>query len=811
MHQSPLSRLISAFLLLLLIHPQAIGQQVRQYQIMRTAMNTPLDVQIDADDYPDLLKGANNGSISKFKLNFEEQYRIRYTPDKHFIGLDTIIVKALKNEYNTLKPHFEGYIFQVTGILSQDDYYRCTLSDQNLELDPLANDISSEGTLKIKNILIAQNVDVEIASDGKSLVFNPINPGLGLIRYLVCSEDGAHCSDGTIRVWIDDPLAPSYPDSLFYQIYKNQSLTLILPSGFQPPASHYYTGSITQSGNQLFNYIPKERFTGTEIIRFQKQINGGFQFQYVVIDVLDPFATNGWIMDDVLYTETDNEALISIFDNDLLSGEIELITGGLEGTIEWLGSGLLKFIPAQDFSGYTYFRYAICHEGRCDTAMVNVIVHDFRPKEPTTYLQTVKNHPITFTPTLPIDDFYYKILDAPDHGSLQSDHFQKITYAPNQEYVGTDVIKLAYCTINDGNHNCTEFEASFEIRDGDITTSCEDNCVWPGDINYDGRVNATDILPLGVNIGAYGKSRIDQDPSLWYGRESENWSRLIGVGVSDLKHADSDGDGMVSVADSSSIYSFYSNQHIISYEPIPLSDPTPLDLEMLQPFVEAGDWAYVEFSLGTVQIPASQILGLSFSLVIENGRVDNNSFSVELNESWFTHESAILSLAQSPGLGKLDVGLVRTNRQWVTGHGVLGHIRFIVEEDLNGFRYDGRDLKVTIKATDIKLLDKDGNYLPVPEIQKSFVLTLPEKLRSEEMAVYPNPVSDLLEISVPKNLDIQQISIIDRLGQIVNQFQPEHLNRTFADVSALPDGLYSVRASLSSGKTLIRKFLKISD
>ena len=84
---------------------------------------------------------------------------------------------------------------------------------------------------------------------------------------------------------------------------------------------------------------------------------------------------------------------------------------------------------------------------------------------------------------------------------------------------------------------------------------------------------------------------------------------------------------------------------------------------------------------------------------------------------------------------------------------------------------------------------------------------LPELPKDDDIEIYPNPVSDLLEIRLikpdPNGLDI---SIIDQLGrEKIHQSIGGHGGQV--DVSELPPGIYMVRIKGTDG-SFVHKMIK---
>ena len=75
---------------------------------------------------------------------------------------------------------------------------------------------------------------------------------------------------------------------------------------------------------------------------------------------------------------------------------------------------------------------------------------------------------------------------------------------------------------------------------------CKDGCVWPGDCDNNGRVDALDAVPIFKMLNITGLKR--SDSIVWRGMESFDWGTER-PGVLNPKFADADGNGVVNVRD----------------------------------------------------------------------------------------------------------------------------------------------------------------------------------------------------------------------------------------------------------------------
>jgi len=81
-----------------------------------------------------------------------------------------------------------------------------------------------------------------------------------------------------------------------------------------------------------------------------------------------------------------------------------------------------------------------------------------------------------------------------------------------------------------------------------------------------------------------------------------------------------------------------------------------------------------------------------------------------------------------------------------------------------------------------------------------------KKTPAIKTSIYPNPVNDILNISIEENFNKSEIQVFDLLGRVVHEINnPEILNSM--DVSHLKEGIYLVKI-IQDGKIEVHKFSK---
>lgn len=99
-----------------------------------------------------------------------------------------------------------------------------------------------------------------------------------------------------------------------------------------------------------------------------------------------------------------------------------------------------------------------------------------------------------------------------------------------------------------------------------------------------------------------------------------------------------------------------------------------------------------------------------------------------------------------------------------------------------------------------------GTYQLQINISRS-ALSVGEALDETDLAIYPNPTSNQLNILGLKQAKTETISIVNSIGQIVFESNNEFANLNQFDVSSLKSGIYYLRV-LSKDKVITKSFIK---
>lgn len=148
-----------------------------------------------------------------------------------------------------------------------------------------------------------------------------------------------------------------------------------------------------------------------------------------------------------------------------------------------------------------------------------------------------------------------------------------------------------------------------------IAVSLDNDCVYPGDANYDGICNHYDVLAVAQAFDMQGNAR-DIQSIQWDSWFSSDWNLFANNGTN-FKHADTDGNGVVDRNDLQAIALNYGLTH---GENVPTPTATNSPITMLP---ENGSFEFnngtisIDLSLANIIAPNSMVNGRAFAASIE--------------------------------------------------------------------------------------------------------------------------------------------------------------------------------------------------
>jgi hypothetical protein len=349
--------------------------------------------------------------------------------------------------------------------------------------------------------------------------------------------------------------------------------------------------------------------------------------------------------------------------------------------------------------------------------------------------------------------------------------------------------------------------------------------VLPGDANGDRRANVYDLLNIGVGYeygltqGALPRPNAHTN---WIPQFAPNWPSAVG-GKVNFKHLDSDGDGKVSGSDRDPIETHYQaiEPKKVQWKPatprvwVDLKGPDTIKVNPLMPTTLQ---LKADVLVGSLTEPVHGLYGLAFGL--QYPEFVNHNTGAELSTELFGNSHYLWLPHDNYSRRQLDIGLVKTNHEGVSGYGKIGEVTFsweyIIVIDIIG-REESKIVPFVVPVTGIRGIDANGYplALSVPAAldtvwvkMDDFVSPTHSADLSARVALYPNPATDEA-LLYTGDLRVQSIEAVNLLGQVMHTLAPSDRATQRFSVAAWQPGLYTLRIRTDQG--MVEKRLMVAD
>jgi len=346
---------------------------------------------------------------------------------------------------------------------------------------------------------------------------------------------------------------------------------------------------------------------------------------------------------------------------------------------------------------------------------------------------------------------------------------------------------------------CDEFSASPAMSE-----------VWPGDCDSSSVVDNFDYLPIGLNYNRFGTSRPEASTA-WTAQPSLLWSSTQGNGTN-LNHADANGDGVVTAADTSIVISNLNLFHA-SPPPPPQRFQTGPDLTVTTngSVFMPGDTVQLVVTVGGTALPVYDLAAIGFQIPLPPSLIQSGSYVIEVDSSWICPDAQCIVFSDANEVsGIAAVSVARIDGSGPSGQGILARIRFIISGS-----YVGSPV-IPIGIGTYQAYDPGSSPIPLTTngAQITFPITgLPSSETVEGLSLYPNPANTQAMLAFRYN-GIEEpnakVQVMDMAGRIVDERRltiQSGPNSVFIDTASLENGVYLVRLS-GTGLEFVRRLIK---
>ena len=326
-----------------------------------------------------------------------------------------------------------------------------------------------------------------------------------------------------------------------------------------------------------------------------------------------------------------------------------------------------------------------------------------------------------------------------------------------------------------------------------------DTLVWPGDCNYDGIANNYDALSIGLYFNQTGTARSVVSNS-WSGQPSTDWGALQYCGY-DKKHADSNGDGVITWSDTTAINQNWGLSHPLRVmQDFKTSSVGPLLYFIVQnDTVSAGDTVTVEIHAGTAANQVAALYGISFDVNFDPSLAAPGTLELTYSPSWIGVPN-INAITTANVSSAVSGSIVRINGADTSGYGEIAQFRFVVDQGLT------QVTNLTLSMDNFVAIQANGNIVSMTPFDTDITFTPATGIAEsgEALSWYPNPANDFIYINL-QSRNISEIRLVDVLGKEVFRRKISKSDESLRlDVGDLATGVYTLIAGEQKSKVIIR-------
>lgn len=788
---------------------------------LTTITDTPVSFTVNSSSQPGVSIDPADGSVVLLSAN-GDSYEIQFTPTAGFTGEVVFVVRY----YSSIPfpPFFAQHNILVTvlvgdAIIEAADDYVVVGPASTYIVEPLVNDTSSAPGLRLEHVAISQYGDATVTGSTTLEYTVPVDDReLDYVIYTTTDDVGGH---GYATVYFArSAVNPDPTGDLSFTIGNTEKQVVKLPDTQFTLSSGANLGSVDyRADGMVIEYTPNTNVVGQDTLLFSNTA-GISRTVYITIN---DYATLPLVIDDVVHTTVNSSITFDAFANDNMVGNVVLDSYSSELTNDSLG--IFSYTPPVGFFGLKEFYYTVDDGFGFHEAKVSVFIGDQEPRDDIAYaFSTPKDNLLVLDYEVDVEGYSLAIQSGPLHGSAAAYNNAQIystlcgdvsatayvIYHPQNGYVGEDSLTITYCTASGV---CKDYDIAIEVYDFvGSDCKCLVDCVWEGDANNDGRISVRDVLPIARAMGQGGLSRNDIDYGTWEAQSMEDWDMYLPDGTN-YKHADTDGNGVITASDVDVVATRYDDVHTLV--PTDLLDYKQYPLLLIPQFttVDSGDLVVFDIVLGSSQYPVQDLQGLAFGLNINAGLADSASMEIFFFEdSWFAANGNILQLDKTPKDGRIEAALGKANGNNGNGYGVVGQLSFIVEDEAEGFKDNGlsdtRQVRVTTE--DVMIEDEQGRQYLLPSTQSSVTLRLDrskDALKPSDLILFPNPVEDRLRMHLNGGHKMHEVAVYDAVGARLMRMSVNDNGHTI-DVQNLMQGVYILEAQTDGG-VISQKFIKL--
>ncbi len=770
---------------------------------------------------------APDTSIGHASLNADGQNQLefRFDTEEDASGLTEVVVTYFQNAQPPY-PVSRKYLIEVSPscVKAENDYFSVHANSSANILDVLSNDDSDSTALHLEQVVAINMGTAQISPDRQYFEFTPEPDYVGqaYMTYLACNDIGK-CDVGEIAIQVREEGANLGQEEIYVRTVTGKEIHLTLPGPDYILDQAPQHGSLQgEDGDIMWKYTSDTGFVGMDTVLFEYSPQVSRKF---IIDVKS-MDKNYHALNDLVYTRPNVEATLDVYANDLMEYPVSDWTEPGNGVVTYLGDGVFHYVPDFNYTGIDQFTYTTCYADSvyCESATVAIHVGNMEPRSDFIYrFRTLRNTKLPIVYKIPFEDYINTFSLSPANGDLALytgynswqvecdtiEGYNVFVYIPDEGFTGTDNFSFYHCDPN--TNLCAYVQVEVEVIDEEMDCPCVGrDCIWAGDANNDGAVDMEDLLTIGWYLGDHGPSRDTMPFDDWYGETGEDWLLEQPFTGENIKHADSDGDGVIAFSDTTSIADHYFGKNAIVPVEYNVKAPYQFSLVPVSFSLDSGDLVVLDVLIGTENKPAENIHGVKFSLNIPPLLMDSSTLNVKFHhDGWIGENTSSLSMDAVPYDGRVDAAITRARGNVVSGFGLIATISFIVEDDIEGIRSSADKIPFKFRLDEGLAYSGTGERIDIPGDSLIYILDLSNPAMNQDLdksvLLFPNPANQVLHVHLNGKNEMKELEVFSFTGQQVAVYNNLEGKQTTIDLPGLASGFYIARISTDKG-VISRKF-----
>jgi large repetitive protein len=418
------------------------------------------DTDLDGDPLSVVAATAGNGTVV-----INPDGTVTYTPKANFFGVDTITYTISDGKGGTSTATVTVTVASVNDVPVATNDVATTSEDAPVTIPVLANDSDADGDPLVVTAASAPNGTVVINPDG-TITYTPnanFN-GTDTITYTISDGKGGF-STATVTVSVAPVNDP--PVAVNDVAATNEDTPLVMSplvndsdldgNPLTITAANAPNGTVVINANGTITYTPNANFNGTDVITYTISDGaGGFSTATITVSVT-PVNDPPVAIPDTATTNEETPVTVNVLGNDRdVEGDPLTVTAASapNGTVTINPDGTLRYVPNANFFGTDTITYTISDgKGGTATSIVTMTVINTNdlPIAVNDVATTLEDTPVSLNVLTndsdPDGNPLTVVKAVAPNGTVVIGVEGKITYTPNLNFNGTDIITY---TITDG-------------------------------------------------------------------------------------------------------------------------------------------------------------------------------------------------------------------------------------------------------------------------------------------------------------------------------------------------------------------------